>query len=33
MILMPPTKFDPNRTDSSGEEDVLVFVAKIEGRP
>ena len=30
---MPRTKFDSNRTDSSGEEDVLVSVAKTGGRP
>ena len=30
---MPHTKFDSNRTDSSGEEYVLVSVAKIGGNP
>ena len=31
-ILMPRTKFDSNRTDSSGEEEVLVSYVKIGGR-
>ena len=33
IALMPHTKFDSNRTDSSGEEDVLVSVDKIGGTP